>query len=138
MSRSVICPLNVGTMAPESLSNLQSRLQAAEKQSEELVKGLGFLGVSADHLTLNTSAESSSKHPDSPVNIHRPLGAGGDGLLWRRCECETLVSRVCRLESLLHTLKLTIFRLETDRELNPSHTGQCSSPKQFVCVCARI
>ncbi|XP_055053287.2 coiled-coil domain-containing protein 150 isoform X2 [Misgurnus anguillicaudatus] len=124
MSRSVIGAQNVGSTAPESLFSLQRRLQAAEQQSEELVKGLGFLGVSADHLPLNTSAESFSKHPDSPVNIHRPLGAGGDGLLCRRCGCETLVSRVCRLESLLHALKLATFRLETDRELNPSHTAR--------------
>ncbi|XP_057207335.1 coiled-coil domain-containing protein 150 [Triplophysa rosa] len=122
MSRSVVCPLNMGATALESLSSLQRRLQSAEEQSEELVKGLNVLGVSAGHLLLNSSARSSLKHPVSPVNTHQVLGADGEGLLWRLCE--TLVSRVCRLESLLHALKLATFRLETDRELNPSHTAR--------------
>lgn len=122
MSRSGLCPLNMGATALESLSSLQRRLQSAEEQSEELVRGLSVLGLSADHL-LNSSAGGITKHPVSPVNIRRALDADGEGLLRRLCE--TLVSRVCRLESLLHALKLATFRLETDRELSPSHTGQC-------------
>ena len=38
-------------------------------------------------------------------------------------QSDSLVRRVCRMESLLHTLKLTVFHLETEREMNPSHTG---------------
>lgn len=136
MSRSVGCPMNMGATALESLSSLQRRLQSAEEQSEELVRGLNILGVSADHLLLNSSASSSLKHPVSPVNIHQGLGADGEGLLWRLCE--TLVSRVCRLESLLHALKLATFRLETDKELNPSHSGQCSFLKMSFVVCVLL
>ncbi|XP_059369894.1 coiled-coil domain-containing protein 150 isoform X2 [Carassius carassius] len=116
MSRSVICH---GATAPESLSVLQQRLQTAEQQTEELVRSLGSVGASADLLLVNSSDGSSSKRPISPVNIHRALSAAGEGLLWR--QCETLVARVCRLESVLHALKLTTFRLETDRQLNPSN-----------------
>ncbi|XP_016355470.1 coiled-coil domain-containing protein 150-like [Sinocyclocheilus anshuiensis] len=122
MSRSVICPLSVGATAPESLSILQRRLQTAEQQTEELVRSLGSLGASADQLLVNSSDGSSSKRPISPVNIHRALSATGEGLLWR--QCETLVARVCRLESVLHALKLTTFRLETDRQLNPSNMAR--------------
>lgn len=122
MSRPVICPLTVGATAPESLSILQRRLQTAEEQTEELMRSLGSLGASADQLLVNSLNGSSSKRPVSPVNIHRSLSAAGQGLLWR--QCETLVARVCKLESVLHTLKLSIFRLEMDKELNPSHTGQ--------------
>ncbi|KAK2880728.1 hypothetical protein Q8A67_017996 [Cirrhinus molitorella] len=122
MSRSVICPLSVGATAPESLSILQRRLQTAEEQTEELVRSLGSLGAPADELLINSLDGSSSKRPISPVNIHRALSAAGEGLLWR--QCETLVARVCRLESVLHALKLTAFRLETDRQLNPSHTAR--------------
>ncbi|XP_051966346.1 coiled-coil domain-containing protein 150 [Xyrauchen texanus] len=121
MSRPVICPVSVGATAPESLSVLQRRLQTAEEQTEELLRGLGSLGLSADQLLMNSSDGNTSKRPVSPVNIYRALGASGERLLWR--QCETLVARMCRLESLLHTLKLTTFRLETDRELNPSHTA---------------
>ncbi|XP_026117652.1 coiled-coil domain-containing protein 150 [Carassius auratus] len=119
MSRSVICPLSAGATAPESLSVLQQRLQTAEQQTEELVRSLGSVGASADQLLVNSLDGSSSKRPISPVNIHRALSAAGEGLLWR--QCETLVARVCRLESVLHALKLTTFRLETDRQLNPSN-----------------
>ncbi|XP_051719856.1 coiled-coil domain-containing protein 150 isoform X2 [Ctenopharyngodon idella] len=122
MSRPVICPLTVGATAPESLSILQRRLQTAEEQTEELMRSLGSLGASADQLLVNSLNGSSSKRPVSPVNIHRALSAAGQGLLWR--QCETLVARVCKLESVLHTLKLSIFRLEMDKELNPSHTAR--------------
>ncbi|XP_073674160.1 coiled-coil domain-containing protein 150 [Garra rufa] len=122
MSRSVICPLSVGATAPESLSVIQRRLQTAEQQTEELVRSLGSLGASADELLVNSSDRDSSKRPISPVNIQRALSVTGEGLLWR--QCETLVARVCRLESVLHALKLTTFRLETDRQLNPSHTAR--------------
>lgn len=124
MSRPVICPLTVGATAPESLSVLQRRLQKAEEQTEELRRSLGSLGASADQLLVNSS-NSSKRRPFSPVNIHGPLSATGEGLLWR--QSETLVARVCRLESVLHTLKLTIFRLEMNRELNPSHTARLTA-----------
>ncbi|XP_043114847.1 coiled-coil domain-containing protein 150-like isoform X3 [Puntigrus tetrazona] len=120
MSRSVIGPLSVGATAPESVSVLQRRLQTAEQQTEELVRSLVSLGASPDQLLVNSSGRSSSKRPVSPLNIHRALSAAGEGLLWR--QCETLVARVCRLESVLHALKLTAFRLETDRQINPSHS----------------
>ncbi|XP_077063826.1 coiled-coil domain-containing protein 150 isoform X2 [Siphateles boraxobius] len=124
MSRPVICPLTVGATAPGSLSILQRRLQKAEEQTEELRKSLGSLGASADQLLMNSS-NSSKQRPVSPVNIHGPLSATGEGLLWS--QIETLVARVCRLESVLHTLKLTIFRLEMNRELNPSHTARLTA-----------
>ncbi|XP_035478256.2 coiled-coil domain-containing protein 150 isoform X4 [Scophthalmus maximus] len=51
-------------------------------------------------------------------------------MLWRHCD--SLVSRVCRMESLLQTLKLTIFRLETERELDPPHTAHLT--QQLVAL----
>ncbi|XP_039516052.1 coiled-coil domain-containing protein 150 isoform X1 [Pimephales promelas] len=122
MSRPVISPLTVGATVPESLSMLQRRLQKAEEQTEELRRSLGSLGASADQLLMNSS--NSKPRPVSPVNIHGALSATAEGLLWR--QSETLVARMCRLESVLHTLKLTIFRLEMNRELNPSHTALLS------------
>ncbi|XP_073780099.1 coiled-coil domain-containing protein 150 isoform X13 [Danio rerio] len=116
MSRSVVCPVSVSAAAPESLSVLQRRLQTAEQQTEELVRTLGSLGASADQQHLQNSVGT---RPISPVNIQRAPSATGESLLWR--QCETLVARVCRLESVLHALKLTAFRLETERQLNPSH-----------------
>ncbi|KAI4902831.1 hypothetical protein NFI96_018371 [Prochilodus magdalenae] len=122
MSQPVIRPLSVGATAPESLSVLQRRLLVAEEQTEELLRGMGQLGLSKDQLrTLGSPGRGISTRPLSPVRVHQALGVGGEGTLWR--QCEALVGRVCRLESLLHTLKLTVFRLETEKELNPSHTA---------------
>ncbi|XP_056330290.1 coiled-coil domain-containing protein 150 [Danio aesculapii] len=118
MSRSVVCPVSVSAAAPESLSVLQRRLQTAEQQTEELVRSLGSLGASADQQLLQNSVRT---RPISPVNIQQALSAAGESLLWR--QCETLVARMCRLESVLHALKLKAFRLETERELNPSHSA---------------
>ncbi|XP_007231077.3 coiled-coil domain-containing protein 150 isoform X1 [Astyanax mexicanus] len=123
MSRSVIRPLSIGATAPESLSVLQQRLLVAEEQTEELVRDMGTLGVSREQLRISNHPQSPGgglgMRPLSPVRVQQVLGAGGEGTLWR--QCEALVGRVCRLESLIHTVKLTLFRLETERELNPSH-----------------
>ncbi|XP_062872605.1 coiled-coil domain-containing protein 150 [Trichomycterus rosablanca] len=39
-------------------------------------------------------------------------------------QCEGLLSRVAHLENLLHTLKLKVFRIETEKELGPSNTAR--------------
>ncbi|KAG7471013.1 hypothetical protein MATL_G00119810 [Megalops atlanticus] len=122
MSRATIQPLSVGATAPETLSVLQQRLLVAEEQTEALIQDMASLGVSREQLLdPAASARDTCQRPVSPVHVWRALGGDkGEGLLWRNCEA--LVSRVCRLESLLQTLKLTTFRLETERELNPSHS----------------
>ncbi|KAF5898573.1 coiled-coil domain-containing protein, partial [Clarias magur] len=72
---------------------LHRRLLVAEGQGAELAKKLG---VARDELGTEFTDGSRS---------------------------EALVARVCRLESLLHTLRLGVFRIETARELNSSHTA---------------
>ncbi|KAM9469068.1 coiled-coil domain-containing protein 150 [Clarias gariepinus] len=73
---------------------LHRRLLVAEGQGAELAKKLG---VARDELGMEFTGGSRS---------------------------EALVARVCRLESLLHTLRLSVFRIETARELNSSHTAR--------------
>ncbi|XP_015217235.2 coiled-coil domain-containing protein 150 isoform X1 [Lepisosteus oculatus] len=118
MSRAVIAPLQVGATAPEALSVLQQRLQAAEDQAEALIKDVGSLGVPREQLL--APSEPPPRPPLSPLQARAAFGGGG-AMLWR--SYEDLVSRVCRMESLLQTLKLTVFRLETDRQLNPAHSA---------------
>ncbi|KAM4628410.1 coiled-coil domain-containing protein 150 [Polymixia lowei] len=117
-------PLSVGATAPEaSLSLLHQRLLVAEEQTEALIRDMGSLGVSREQLLEPVENRDPIQCPLSPVKMRQVLGgeAGGEGMLWR--QCDSLVSRVCRIESLLQTLKLTTFRLETERELDPSHTA---------------
>lgn len=47
--------------------------------------------------------------------------SGKTDILWKNCEF--LVNRMCRLESLIQSLKMNIFRLQTEKELNPQKTG---------------
>lgn len=119
MSRSAIPPLSVEATAPEALSLLHQRLLLAEEEAEALIQDMGALGVSRDQIVGSAERMDAAQRPVSPLKMRRVLG--DEGMLWQ--QCDSLVSRVCRMESLLQTLKLTIFRLETDRELDPSHTG---------------
>ncbi|KAM7413644.1 hypothetical protein PAMA_020840 [Pampus argenteus] len=116
MSRSA---LSVEATAPEALSLLHQRLLLAEEEAEALIQDMGSLGVSRDQILGSAKRIDASQQPVSPLKIHRVLG--DEGMLWQ--QSDSVVSRVCRIESLLQTLKLTVFRLETERELDPSHTA---------------
>lgn len=94
MSRSVMKPLSAGASLPEPLSLLHRRVLVAEGQGAELAKKLG---ISGDELEAEFMDSSQS---------------------------EALVARVYRLESLLHAVRLNVFRIETARELTSSHTGK--------------
>ena len=116
MSRLLIPSLTGGVSTPEALSLLHQRLLVAEEQAEALIKDMSSLGVSRERMLEPVDVQ----RPVSPLNMRR--AEGGEGTLWR--QCNSLVSRVCRVESLLQTLKLTTFRLETEREMDPSHSGK--------------
>ncbi|KAM9359143.1 LOW QUALITY PROTEIN: coiled-coil domain-containing protein 150 [Symphorus nematophorus] len=119
MSCSAILPLSVGATAPEALSLLHQRLLLAEEETETLIQDMGALGVSRDQIMGSAERTGSTQRPVSPLKMRRVNR--DEGMLWQ--QCDLLVSRVCRMESLLQTLKLTIFRLDTERELDPSHTA---------------
>ncbi|XP_019906553.2 coiled-coil domain-containing protein 150 [Esox lucius] len=122
MSRSVIPPLDAGATAPEALSLLHQRLLMAEEQAEALVRDMVSLGVSREQILERVEGDLIQR-PVSPLKMHHALREpGGEGLLWR--QCDGLVSRVCRMESLLQTLKLATFRFSTERELDPSHSAR--------------
>ncbi|KAK3531368.1 hypothetical protein QTP70_018168 [Hemibagrus guttatus] len=102
MFRSVMKPLSAGASLPEPLSLLHRRIRVAEGQGAELAKKLG---VSGDEL--------GAEFMDSS-------------------QCEALVARVCRLESLFHAVRLNVFRIETARELTSSHTAHLQ--EQFTAL----
>uniref|UniRef100_A0A3P8RVW4 Uncharacterized protein n=1 Tax=Amphiprion percula TaxID=161767 RepID=A0A3P8RVW4_AMPPE len=105
----------LGVGAPEPLILLHQRLLLAEQETEGLIRDLCELGVSRDQIL-----ESSERlGPLSPLKMRWTLG--DESILWEKYD--SLVNQMCHMESLLQTLKLTVFRLETDRELDPSHTA---------------
>ncbi|XP_054064600.1 coiled-coil domain-containing protein 150 isoform X2 [Rissa tridactyla] len=123
MARPTIIPTSVRATAPEAFMVLHLRMRVVEEQTNGLVRDLEALGVdgqSLNHFHSKTS-ETPASHPAiSPVQAR--VAFVGENTLWRNCEA--LVNRMCRLESVVQTLKLNIFRLQTEKELNPKHAAQ--------------
>ncbi|XP_061073350.1 coiled-coil domain-containing protein 150 [Conger conger] len=122
MSRAAIQPLRIGATAPETLSIVQQHLLVAEEQTEGLIQDMGSLGVPREQLLHSPAlVRDGCQRPVSPVRVWQAVG-GRDAALWQNCEA--LMSRMCRLESILHSLKLATFRLETERQLDPSNSAR--------------
>uniref|UniRef100_A0ACB8G169 Uncharacterized protein n=1 Tax=Sphaerodactylus townsendi TaxID=933632 RepID=A0ACB8G169_9SAUR len=123
MARPIITPVNVNATAPETFEVLNQRMRVVEEQTSSLLKDLEALGVNSYRVELVPSQpleHSDDHHAISPLCARGAFG-GEDSVLWKHCE--KLVSRMCRLESVMHTLKLNMFRLQTEKELNPQHTA---------------
>ncbi|NXT42208.1 CC150 protein, partial [Pelecanoides urinatrix] len=123
MARPTVMPTSVRATAPEAFMVLHLRMRVVEEQTSALVRDLEALGIdgqSLDHFHSKTS-ETHASHPAiSPVQAR--VAFVGENTLWKNCE--TLVNRMCRLESVVQTLKLNIFRLQTEKELNPKYAAQ--------------
>ncbi|XP_062972301.1 coiled-coil domain-containing protein 150 [Elgaria multicarinata webbii] len=123
MARPIISPVSINPTAPETFIVLNQRMRVVEEQTNALLRDLRTLGVNGHSMELFPSKplENSNDHQSiSPVHA-RVAFIGGNDTLWRTCE--TLVNRMCRLESVMQTLKLNMFRLQTEKELNPKHTA---------------
>ncbi|KAM3930918.1 coiled-coil domain-containing protein 150 [Leptodactylus fuscus] len=122
MARPVIPPLTILPTAPETFSVLEQRMRVAEEQAESLISDLQALGGTSHRFPKFETLKSAERiRPISPVRA-RPAFSGDGDTLWRNCE--NLVTRMCHLESMLHTLKLNVFRMHTDRELSTKHSGE--------------
>ncbi|EMP24362.1 hypothetical protein UY3_18600, partial [Chelonia mydas] len=123
MARPPIAPVSVRATAPEAFAVLRQRMSVVEEQTSALARDLEMLGVNGQSLDLFHSKlleTPGSPQPVSPVRA-RVAFAGESDMLWKNCE--SLVNRMCRLESVVQTLKLNLFRLQTEKELNPKHAA---------------
>ncbi|XP_039351328.1 coiled-coil domain-containing protein 150 isoform X4 [Mauremys reevesii] len=123
MARPPIAPMSVSATAPEAFAVLQQRMSVVEEQTSALARDLELLGVNGQSLDLFHSKplETPGSHqPVSPVRA-RVAFVGESDMLWKNCN--SLVNRMCRLESVVQTLKLNLFRLQTEKELNPKHAA---------------
>ncbi|XP_014426371.2 coiled-coil domain-containing protein 150 isoform X5 [Pelodiscus sinensis] len=94
------------------------RFEAGEKLHGN---GAGKCQRTGLHLFPSKPGEAPPSHrPLSPVRA-RASFVGENAVLWRNCD--SLVNRMCRLESVVQTLKLNLFRLQTEKELNPKHAA---------------
>ncbi|XP_018119043.1 coiled-coil domain-containing protein 150 isoform X2 [Xenopus laevis] len=124
MDRPVISPLNIHPTAPETFSVLQQRICVAEEQTESLISDLRALGVSSERFDckdLENKKPADIMRPVSPLKA-RLAFTGDCDTLWKNCE--NLVNRMCHIESVMQTLKLSVFRMQTEMKLSPRHTAE--------------
>ncbi|XP_055254185.1 coiled-coil domain-containing protein 150 isoform X2 [Moschus berezovskii] len=122
MSRPVLSPTRINATASETFTVLQQRMRIVEEQTSSLRDDLIMLDFGDKRGQLETP-----EYLEQPVsqNITRPIQneiicSGTTNILWKNCEF--LVNRMCRLESLIQSLKMNIFRLQTEKDLNPQQT----------------
>uniref|UniRef100_A0A8C6XAL0 Coiled-coil domain containing 150 n=1 Tax=Naja naja TaxID=35670 RepID=A0A8C6XAL0_NAJNA len=123
MARPVISPMDVQPTAPETFVVLNQRMKVVEEETNALLNDLHKMGVSGpsmEQLAAKHLVHSEDHQSISPVQV-RTAFVGANNSLWRTCE--TLVNRICRLESVIQTVKLNMFRLQTEKELNPKHAA---------------
>ncbi|KAM5280152.1 coiled-coil domain-containing protein 150 [Ctenodactylus gundi] len=123
METAVYKPTHIKATAAEVFTALQQRMRVVEEQTSALRDDLIMMdcGDKRDHLEV-------SRYLEDPVNqkIVSPIKTevvcpGKTDVLWKNCEF--LVNRMCHLESLIQSLKMNIFRLQTERDINPQKTA---------------
>ncbi|XP_057406623.1 coiled-coil domain-containing protein 150 isoform X2 [Balaenoptera acutorostrata] len=122
MSRPVLSPARINATASETFTVLQQRMRIVEEQTSSLRDDLIMLdfGEKRGHLeTPKCLEEPVSQNIISPIQ-NEIICSGKTDILWKNCEF--LVSRMCRLESLIQSLKMNIFHLQTEKDLNPQKT----------------
>lgn len=106
--------------------------------------GITIVCIALHHnVTLESLSRSQLGAPkclEEPVsqNIIRPMQnevfcSGKMDILWKNCEF--LENRMCRLESLIQFLKMNIFCLQTEKDLNPQKTGTERRESSAIWFC---
>uniref|UniRef100_A0A2K6KWI7 Coiled-coil domain containing 150 n=1 Tax=Rhinopithecus bieti TaxID=61621 RepID=A0A2K6KWI7_RHIBE len=122
-SRPVLSPTHINATASETFTVLQQRMRIVEEQTSSLRDDLIMLdfGEKRGYLEApNCLEDLDSQKVISPIQ-NEAICAGKTDILWKNCEF--LVNRMCRLESLIQSLKMNIFRLQTEKDLNPQKTA---------------
>ncbi|XP_020930572.1 coiled-coil domain-containing protein 150 isoform X5 [Sus scrofa] len=123
VSRPVISPTHINATASETFTVLQQRMRIVEEQTSSLRDDLIMLDFGEKRGQLETPEcleQPVSQSIISPIQ-KEIICSGKTDILWKNCEF--LVNRMCRLESLIQSLKMNIFRLQTEKELNPQKTA---------------
>ncbi|XP_020747472.2 coiled-coil domain-containing protein 150 isoform X2 [Odocoileus virginianus] len=119
MSRPVLSPTRINATASETFTVLQQRMRIVEEQTSSLRDDLIMLDFGDKRGQLETPEcleQPVSQNITGPIQ-NEIICSGKTNILWKNCEF--LVNRMCRLESLIQSLKMNIFRLQTEKDLNP-------------------
>ncbi|XP_045054429.2 coiled-coil domain-containing protein 150 isoform X1 [Desmodus rotundus] len=122
-SRPVLSPTHINATASETFTALKQRMRIVEKQTSSLRDDLIMLdfGEKRDHFeTPECLPAPVRQNIIGPVQ-NQVICSGKKDILWKNCEF--LVNRMCHLESLIQSLKLNIFSLQTEKDLNPQKTA---------------
>ncbi|KAL6030308.1 hypothetical protein STEG23_012236, partial [Scotinomys teguina] len=121
--RPVLSPTHINATASETFTVLQQKMRIVEEQTSSLRDDLIMLSCADKRGQLETSnyfGDPASQKIISPIpsEVICPEKAA---ILWKNFEF--LVNRMCHLENLIQSLKMNIFRLQTEKELNPQKTA---------------
>nr|KAF6449786.1 coiled-coil domain containing 150 [Molossus molossus] len=123
ISRPVVSPTHVSATASETFTVLKQRMRIVEEQTSSLRDDLIMLDFGGKR-----GQSETPKCSEAPVNysITSPIQnevicSGKTDVLWKNCEF--LVNRMCHLESLIQSLKMNIFCLQTEKDFNPQKTA---------------
>lgn len=123
MCRPVLSPTHINAAASETFTVLQQKMRIAEQQTSSLRDDLIMLscGDKRDHLeTSNYLEDTASQAEISPIPSQVICPENPD-ILWKNCEF--LGNQMCHLENFIQSLKMNIFHLQTEKELNPQKTA---------------
>ncbi|XP_041377608.1 coiled-coil domain-containing protein 150-like [Gigantopelta aegis] len=116
MSRPVISPSSAGSPCQQTVDVLEHRLQAAEKDTRELLHHLGGLGFDRNSATTPVKRTKNTTHPggDTSPSPFSCLVSDPEVL---QSSYEKLVSRVCKQESMIQTLKMALLNVQGSQDL---------------------
>ncbi|XP_019491139.1 PREDICTED: coiled-coil domain-containing protein 150 isoform X1 [Hipposideros armiger] len=119
MSRPVVSPTHVNATASETFTVLQQRMRIVEEQTSSLRDDLIMLDFGEKRGQFETPKcleAPGNQNIICPIQ-NEVICSGKTDILWKNCEF--LVNRMCHLESLIQSLKMNIFHLQTEKDLNP-------------------
>ncbi|XP_077741820.1 coiled-coil domain-containing protein 150 isoform X7 [Canis aureus] len=125
VTRPVLSPTHINATASETFTVLQQRMRIVEEQTSSLRDDLIMLDF-GEKRSLSRGLLETPKCLEESVNIISPsekevICSEKTDILWKNCEF--LINRMCHLESLIQSLKMNIFRLQTEKDLNPQKTA---------------
>ncbi|XP_013966506.3 coiled-coil domain-containing protein 150 isoform X8 [Canis lupus familiaris] len=125
VTRPVLSPTHINATASETFTVLQQRMRIVEEQTSSLRDDLIMLDF-GEKRSLSRGQLETPKCLEESVNIISPsekevICSEKTDILWKNCEF--LINRMCHLESLIQSLKMNIFRLQTEKDLNPQKTA---------------
>ena len=115
LNRSVLSPSARPSSSPEhTLEVMQRRLQKAENETKRLVDQLTDYGFSTDRSEKQEQTKSGWIEPVTPF---KPTVIPSTQMELLQRNYESIVSRVCRAESTIQSLKLALCSLEAEKNL---------------------